>query len=457
MKFDLVIREGTVASPTGCVQADIGISDGKIVALADRIDRREADAAEVVNAAGKLVLPGVIDAHTHMEHGSGSDVTVDDFENGSKAAAAGGVTTFMDFVIQKEGRSIAESFALRNGSASRKSVIDYSFHIALMDVNEDIIAEIPSAVRDISSSFKVFMTYRKLGFMLDDDTLLRVMDVAGGCGGMVIVHAENDAMVEHLTDKCLRENKLAPIYHAESRPNVVEAEAVHRVIQFSRVTGCPVFVFHVSSREAMHHVREARSQGLPIQAETNPHYLLLNRDRYEGPQGENFIMTPPLRSLGDSDELWVALRSGVLQTLSTDHCPYHKRHKAGGKTDFTNVSPGIPGIELLLPLIYSEGVRKGRISIERMVQLLCSEPARIFGLAPAKGSIQIGADADIAILNPEEQWTVDPQTLLMNSDYSPFEGFSLTGKVEATLSRGRVVFRDGRILAEPGSGRYLYR
>ena len=454
MKLDLVIREGTVASSNGCFRADIGISDGKIVALAERI---EEESAEVLNAAGKLLLPGVIDVHTHMEHGSGSDVTVDDFENGSKAAAAGGVTTFMDFVIQKEGRSIAESFALRNGSASRKSVIDYSFHIALMDVNEDIIAEIPSAIRDISSSFKVFMTYRKLGFMLDDDTMLRIMDVVGHSGGMVIVHAENDAMVEYLTDKCLRENKRTPIYHAESRPNVVEAEAVNRVIQFSRVTGCPLFVFHVSSREAMHHVREARSQGLEIQAETNPHYLLLNRDRYEGPDGQNFIMTPPLRSVSDSEELWVAVRTGVLQLLSTDHCPYHKRHKVGGKTDFTNVSPGIPGIELLLPLVYSEGVRGGRISIERMVQLLSSEPARVFGLGPAKGSISIGADADVVVFNPEEQWTVDSASLFMNSDYSPFEGFSLTGKVETTISRGRVVFRDGKILAKPGSGRYLYR
>ncbi len=454
MKYDLVIRGGTVASSIGCFRADVGITHGKIAALADRID---AESAEVLKADGKLVLPGVIDVHTHMEHGSGSDVTVDDFENGSKAAAAGGVTTFMDFVIQKEGRSIAESFALRNASASRKSVIDYSFHIALMDVNEEIIAEIPTAVREISSSFKVFMTYRKLGFMLDDDTLLRVMDTVGNCGGMVIVHAENDAMVEYLTEKHLRENKRAPIYHAESRPNLVEAEAVNRVIQFSTVTGCPVFVFHVSSREAMHHVREARSRGLKIQAETNPHYLLLNSDRYEGPEGQNYIMTPPLRSVRDSEELWLAVRTGVLQLLSTDHCPYHKRHKAGGKTDFTNVSPGIPGIELLLPLIYSEGVRKGRISIERMVQVLSAEPARVFGLQPAKGAISIGADADLVLLDPEEQWTVDPQSLFMSSDYSPFEGLTLTGKVEKTLSRGRVVFSHGEILVEPGTGRYLFR
>ena len=454
MKYDLVIRGGTVVNASGSFTADIGVSAGKVAALEERI---ESGGQRILEAGGRLVLPGAIDVHTHMEHGAGNTVTVDDFESGSKAAAAGGVTTFMDFIVQAEGRSIAESFKLRNDSAKKKSVIDYAFHIALMDVSEKIIGEIPEAIKGISSSFKLFMTYRKLGFMVDDDTLLKVMEAVGRSGGMVIVHAENDSIVEFLTDKCLREGKTSPIYHAESRPELAEAEAVNRVVQFSRITDCPVYVFHISSKEAMRVVRQARGEGLKIQGETNPHYLLLTRECYERPDGQNFIMTPPLRTEQDNEELWTALRTGVLEVISTDHCPYHKEHKIGGRVNFTDVAPGIPGIELLLPLVHSEGVRKGRIAVEKMVDLLCRQPARLFRLAPAKGSISVGADADIVVFDPEKQWTVDPNALFMRSDYSPFEGFTVTGKVDTTISRGRVIFENGEISAEPGSGRYLRR
>lgn len=454
MSYDLVIKNGTIVNSNGSFLGDIGVVDGKIAALKESIS---SESSQLLDATNRLVFPGIIDAHTHMEHGSGDDTTVDDFERGSKAAACGGVTTFMDFIIQRDKRSIEESFALRNTSAKRKAVIDYSFHIALMDVDERILEEIPQAIANISSSFKLFMTYRKLGFMVSDDMLLRVMAKAADQGGMIGVHGENDSIVEYLQEKHIKENKTSPIYHAESRPNIAEAEAINRAIAFSKITDCPLYIFHLTTKESLHLVGRAREEGLQVFAETNPHYLLLNKESYTRPDGQNFIMSPPLRSREDCEALWNGIYTGHISVLSTDHCPYHKQHKIGGREDFRKVSPGIPGIELLLPLTYSEGVAKGRISLEKMVDLLCYQPAATFGLTPAKGSISVGSHADLVLFDPEKRWSVDPKRLMMKSDYSPYEGFAITGRVEKTISRGRVVFDGQDIVAEPGFGQYLYR
>lgn len=454
MGYDLVIKNGTVVNSNGTFSADIGIVAGKIKTLQDHI---HTEGERVLEAKNKYIFPGIIDVHTHLEHGSGDDVTVDDFESGSKAAAAGGITTFMDFIIQNHQRSIEESFQLRNQSAQNKSVIDYSFHIALMDVNQDILQEIPWAILNISSSFKLFLTYRKLGFMVNDDTLLQVMDTVAHNGGIIGVHGENDAMIEFLTDKYMKKKTNSPLYHARSRPDIAEAEAIHRVIQFSRITSCPVYIFHLSTKKALDIVLQARYEGLNIFVETNPHYLLLNEKVYQQEDGQNYIMSPPLRTEEDNEALWNGIRAGGIQVLSTDHCPYHKRHKEGGQRDFTAVSPGIPGIELLLPLIYSQGVLTERISLEKMVELLSSRPAEIFGLTPEKGSISIGSHADLVIFDPHKTWSVDSGNLLMTSDYSPYDGFTITGQVETTICRGEMVYGEKKTRGLPGFGRYLYR
>lgn len=453
MMYDLIIRQGELVTPTGSYRADIGINGEKISTIKDKI---EETGKKEIKARGFLVLPGIIDVHTHMEHDGGTHLTVDDFASGSKAAAAGGITTFIDFAQQQNGNSALKTYVERKKAAAEKAYIDFSLHCALMDVDEKIIEEIPRVIEEASPTFKLFMTYRKQGFMVEDDVLLSVMEEVAKHGGLVGVHAENDFIIEHLQAKFASEGKKSPIYHAFSRPNIAEEEAVKRAILFARYTDCSLYIFHLTTKEALAAVREAQQEGIKVLAETNPHYLLLTEELYRQKDGQNYIMSPPLRTAADNAVLWQGIKNDIIKVVSTDHCPFNLEQKKEGKEDFRNVSPGIPGIELLLPLMYSEGVKKGRISKEKLVEILSYNPAQIMGLL-SKGNITVGLDADLVIFDPEQEWTVDATKLYMKSDYSPYDNLKINGIPKTTILRGNIIYDQGQIIGKKGQGKFIKR
>lgn len=452
--FDLLIKNGLVVTPLRTFRADLGIKNGKIAAIADKI---EQPAAEVVDAAGKYVLPGIIDVHTHIDHWGGGAKTNDDFYTGSIAAAYGGVTTFLDFAMQKKGESVTTAIKRRRAAADGQVVIDYSLHANLTDLNEESFAALASIIDEGYSSFKLFMTYRKAGFIVEDGTLFALMAEMSTKGGLVGIHAENDGICEYLTEKLVKEGKLSPENHAVSRPDLAEAECISRAIMLAEATNSPLYVFHLSSKKGLDLIRQARSKGIPVYAETCPHYLTLTAEQYKGPEGQNYIMTPPLRRQEDIDALWNGIRKRDIQVVSSDHCSFNTAQKAVGKSCFRDVTPGIPGTETLLPVLYAEGVGKGRITLNQLVELLAHNPAKIFGLAPEKGLISIGNEADLVIFDPHKEVVLSKDTIHMATDFTPYEGMKVKGYPVATIARGKYVIKDGSFVGTRGYGRFIKR
>lgn len=457
--MSILIKGGLVVTSAESYLADVLVEGEKITQVGTDLNCR---ADEVVDATGKYVLPGAIDPHTHLCMPFMGTFAQDDYQSGTIAAACGGVTTVIDFQLQKAGESIRAGLDRKMALADGKVVVDYSLHPAITDPRPEVVAEVRAAIEDYGTpSFKVFMVY---DFRVDDATLIKLLEETRKYGGLVQVHAENPHMIQHMNEKLEREGKLAPYYHAVSRPNIAEEEAIARAARMVELTGSRLYIVHLSSREGLEQVKAFRSRGVDIFAETCPQYLLLDEDRYKEPDfnGAKYVMSPPLRTRESNEALWAGLRSGAVQVLSTDHCPFDFKGKKDmfGKDDYKKIPNGAPGIETMLPLLHSEGVVKGRLSLEKMVDVLSTSTARMFGLKD-KGAIAAGKDADIVVFDPKQRFTISQGKLHMNIDYTPYEGFEVTGMPQLVYSRGKkVAVWNGEQLdfvGQVGHGRFIKR
>lgn len=452
-----LIKNGTMFTGSDTVDADILVKDGKISLIGSDL---KVEPSQIIDASGKYVLPGAIDVHTHLDMPFAGTVTSDDFYTGTLAAAAGGTTCVIDFCIQRKGQSLRKALEEWHAKAEGKAVIDYAFHVAISDVNEGILAEMPHLIKEEGvSSFKCFMAYKN-ALMVDDEKLFRVLLQAKESGALVGVHAENGDVIDFLARKMVADGKTDPIYHALSRPAECESEATGRAISLARMAQAPLYIFHLSARQALERVREARREGLPVYAETCPHYLFLTEDLLKEPdfEGAKYVMSPPLRSKDHQEPLWHALITGDLQVVATDHGAFNfKGQKNMGRGDFTKIPNGVPGIQERLLLIYNGGVLARGMTLNRMVELLATNPAKLFGLYPRKGTLSIGSDADIVILDPNGQSKFSAPLLKANVDYTAYEGLVLRGKVDTVLSRGVVVVKGDDFVGQAGKGRYIKR
>jgi dihydropyrimidinase len=451
-----LIKNGQVVTAVDNYFADLLVEDGKVALIGRRLDM-EADL--VIDASRKMVIPGGIDPHTHMELPFGGTSSSDDFRTGTIAAAHGGTTTIIDFAVQYHGQSLTEAVDNWHGKAEGKAAIDYGFHLITTDLPDERVPEMRRLINEGVMSFKLFMAYPGV-FLVDDATIFRAMRAAGDAGGLICMHAENGIVINEIIKHALAEGKTAPKYHALTRPTKAEAEGVHRAIAIAEMAGSPVYIVHLSCSDALEEVREARDIGIPAYAETCPQYLFLDYSYYEqeGFEGAKYVMTPPLREKWNQEKLWQGLQGNDLQVISTDHCPFcFKEQKELGRDDFTKIPNGGPGVEHRMSLIYNGGVAGGRISLNRFVELTSTAAAKLFGLFPRKGTIAIGSDADIVIFDPEEEQTISAATHHMNVDYSAYEGMKVRGVTKTVLSRGRVVIEDGNFVGRAGDGEFLKR
>jgi dihydropyrimidinase len=457
MSFDTIIRNGSVVTATDTYLADIAIADGKIAAIGK--DLPTQNSSHVLDAAGKLVLPGGIDVHTHLDMPFGGTTSADDFETGTRAAAFGGTTTLIDFAIQYKGQPLRQAFDTWMGKASNKAVCDYAFHCIVTDVSGGQLSEMNDLVHEGVTSFKLFMAYPGV-FMLDDGSIFKALQTTSKNGGMVCMHAENGSAIDVIVQQALAEGKRAPKYHALTRPTTAEAEATARAIALAEMAGAPIYIVHLSCNDALEKVREARDRGLPVYAETCPQYLYLSIENFDAPgfEGAKYVFTPPLREKWHQEKLWNGLKCDHLQVVSTDHCPFcFKEQKEMGRDDFTKIPNGGPGVEHRMSLIYSGGVASGRFSANRFVELVSTAPAKLFGLYPRKGTIGVGSDADLVIFDPKRKHTISAKTHHMRVDYSMFEGIQVTGMPDIVLSRGKVVVDQDKFLGRAGQGEFLKR
>lgn len=455
--FDLTIRNGVLSTASETFRADIGITGGRIAALAERLQPGKAD----IDADGRWVLPGGVDSHTHIEQRSSSGVMcADDFASGTTSAAFGGTTTIMSFAAQHRGDSLTDVVADYHARAAGKAVIDYAFHLIISDPRPEVLdGELPALIAGGIRSFKVYMTYDKL--KLDDGQLLEVMAVAQRERAMVMVHAENHEVIQWIARRLLDRGHRAPRFHTVAHAPVAEGEATHRVIALSTLLDQPLLVVHVSDPTAIGHIRAAQTLGVRVHGETCPQYLFLTAEDTDKPgmDGAMWCCSPPPRDAAAQEAVWRGLQNGTLQLFSSDHAPY--RFDASGKlplgadTTFKEMANGVPGIELRLPLLFSEGVMAGRITVNEFVALTATNHARMYGLHPRKGTLAVGSDADIALWDPDRRTTVDWSMLHDNVGYTPYAGRELRGWPVTVIRRGEVIVDAGRLHAQPGSGRYL--
>ena len=454
-----LIRNGHIVTAVDSYTADILI-DGATVALIGKDLEKIAGALDkTIDATHKLVIPGGIDPHTHMDLPFGGTSSSDDFETGTRAAAVGGTTTIIDFAVQYHGQSLNEALDVWFAKAEGKAAIDYGFHMIVTDLPDHRLPELKSLIDQGVSSFKMFMAYPGI-FLVDDGTIFKAMTAAGEAGGLICMHAENGVVIDVLVKRALAEGKTAPKYHALTRPTRAEAEGVHRAIAIAEMAHSPVYIVHLSCYDALREVQAARDMGLPAFAETCPQYLFLDYSYYEqeGFEGAKYVMTPPLRDQSNQEQLWKGLRGNDLQVISTDHCPFcFKEQKELGRDDFTKIPNGGPGVEHRMSLIYDGGVVQKRISLNRFVELTSTAAAKIFGLFPKKGTIAVGTDADIVIFDPNREQTISAKTHHMRVDYSAYEGRKVQGIVETVLSRGKVVVENGAVTGKAGDGQFLRR
>jgi dihydropyrimidinase len=453
----LLIRNGTVVSARDTFAADVLIEGETITAVRPGIAVEPG--LEVVDASGMLLLPGGVDAHTHLDMPFGGTTSSDDFETGTRAAAIGGTTTIIDFAIQARGTRMRDALDIWWKKAESKACIDYGLHMIVTDLPEAGLEDMDDLVREGVSSFKLFMAYPNV-LMVDDATIFRALQQTSKNGALICMHAENGSVIDVIIRRALSEGKTAPIYHALTRPTVAEAEAVHRAIAMAEIAGVPVYIVHLSSEDALNQVREARDRGLPAFAETCPQYLLLSLDDMKRPgfEAAKYVFTPPLREKENLPKLWEGLKSDHLQVVSTDHCPFcFEDQKALGKDDFTKIPNGGPGIENRLQVLHHYGVGAGKISLNRLVEITSTAPARIFGLYPKKGAIEPGSDADIVIWDPDAEHVISAKTHHMRVDYSMFEGFRVRGNAAKVLARGEWIVDGGEYIGRAGRGAYLRR
>lgn len=458
-EYDLTLRKGTLVTENGTLLADLAVKDGRIAAIDAGLPAGTLD----IDVAGRLVLPGGIDSHCHIEQRSGMGMmAADDFYTGTVSAAFGGTTTIIPFAAQHRGTTVADTLLDYHARAAAKAVVDYGFHLIVGDPTEKVLAdELPAAIRAGITSFKVYTTYD--AWRLSDAQILDLLVLAGREGALVMVHAENDDMIRWIAKRLLERGHVAPKFHGVAHDALAESEATHRIIALSRLLDVPVLIVHVSSVEAARTIRAAQMLGANIHAETCPQYVTLDAADMERPgvEGAKWCCSPPLRDAAAREAIWNGLADGTFGLFSSDHAPY--RFDASGKiprgdaTTFKEMANGLPGIELRLPILFSEGVRKSRITLSQFVALGSANHARMYGLWPRKGTIAIGSDADLAVWNPDLERRVAHSMLHDATGYTPWEGRSLTGWPETVILRGRVVVRDGQLLAERGTGKFVVR
>jgi dihydropyrimidinase len=451
-----VIKNGRVVTAVDDYTADILIEDGTIAMIAKTID---VDADRVIDAKGRLVIPGGIDPHTHMELPFGGTSASDTFETGTRAAAFGGTTTIIDFAVQYKGQSLQEAIDAWHAKADGKTAIDYGFHLICTDLPDQRLGEMRRMIDQGVSSFKLFMAYPGV-FLVDDGTIYKAMRMAGENGGLICMHAENGVVIDVIVKEALARGETAPKYHALTRPTKAEAEGVHRAIALAEIANTAVYIVHLSCDDALQEVTRARDMGVPAFAETCPQYLFLDYSVYEQPgfEGAKYVMTPPIRDKANQEKLWRGLQFNDLQVVSTDHCPFcFKEQKELGRDDFSKIPNGGPGVENRMSLVYNGGVASGRISVNRFVEIVSTNAAKIFGLFPKKGTIAVGSDADIVIFDPNEEFTISAKTHHMNVDYSCYEGWKVKGATKTVLARGEVVIDEGKYVGRAGQGSFLKR
>jgi dihydropyrimidinase len=453
----LLIENGTVVTAERTFAASVLIEGESISEVRAGID---AAGHTVVNASGLLILPGGIDAHTHLDMPFGGTTSADDFETGTRAAAIGGTTTIVDFAIQARGTKMRTALDTWWKKASGKACIDYGLHMIVTDLGTSGLEDMDDMVREGVASFKLFMAYPNV-LMVDDATIFKALQQTAKNGALICMHAENGSVIDVIVQQALAEGKTAPIYHALTRPTAAEAEAVLRAIAMAEMAGAPVYIVHLSSEDALNQVREARDRGLPAFAETCPQYLLLSLEEtmnHNSFEDAKWVFTPPLREKKNQPKLWDGLKNDHLQVVSTDHCPFcFADQKILGINDFTKIPNGGPGIENRMQLIHHHGVNSGKLSLNRFVEITSTAPARIFGMYPKKGTIAAGSDADLVLWDPNAEHTISAATHNMRCDYSMFEGFKVRGNAKQVYSRGELIVENGKYLGKVGRGAYLRR
>ncbi|MBK9203590.1 MAG: dihydropyrimidinase [Candidatus Obscuribacter sp.] len=452
-----LIKNGRIVTAVDDYHGDILI-DGERISVIGECLEMEAD--QVIDAEGLLVIPGGIDAHTHMDMPFGGTTSADNFETGTRAAAHGGTTTIIDFAIQNKGQSLYEALDTWHAKAAGKAAIDYGFHMITTDMPRERLSEMKKLIdQEGVTSFKLFMAYPGV-LLVDDATIFRAMVTAGEQGGLICMHAENGVVINEIVQYALEQGCTAPKFHALTRPTKAEAEGVNRAIALAEMAGSPVYIVHLSCYDALKKIKEARDEGIPAFAETCPQYLFLDisHNERENFEGAKYVMTPPLREKWNQEELWTGLRMNDLQTVSTDHCPFcFANQKQLGKDDFSKIPNGGPGVENRMSLIYTGGVVQGRINLNRFVEITSTSAAKIFGLFPRKGTIAVGSDADIVLFDPDKKWTISAKNHHMNVDYNCYEGMNVQGDARYVFSRGKLVIDKGQYLGKMGDGSYLKR
>ncbi|MFD2934527.1 dihydropyrimidinase [Spirosoma flavum] len=453
--MSILIKNGRIITAADEYVADIFIEGETISAIGKNLS---VQADTTIDATGKLVFPGGIDPHVHLDMPFMGTFSSDTHETGTRAALYGGTTTVIDFVLQKQGHSLKEALAEWNSRANGTTVGDYSFHMAVTDFNENTRAEIKEMVENEGiTSFKTFMAY-KGALMIDDSQMIGLMQEVKKQGGMVTVHATNGDVIDYLVAKHKSEGKLTPLYHYLSQPEVTESEASSRFADMTDYTGCPGYIVHMTCEGALNAVRNATRRNQKVFVETCIQYLILDASLYgDDFDGAKWVMSPPLREKKDQQTLWAGINQGLVQVVATDHCPFMWEQKLMGKDDFSKIPNGHPAIENRMELLYSEGVHKGKITLNKYVEVACTNPAKIFGMFPRKGTIAVGSDADIVVFDPNETHTLSAKTHHMNVDYSGYEGREVTGKVKTVLLRGKVAIDDDKCLVDRGYGQFIRR
>ncbi|HZV74979.1 MAG TPA: dihydropyrimidinase [Conexibacter sp.] len=456
---DLDLVGGTVVTADGSFRADVAVRDGRVAALGLDLDL-PSGGAEVVDVSGRLVMPGFIDAHTHMDMPFGGTVTADDWDTGTRAALAGGTTTIVDFALQEPGRGLGDAVEAWHGKAAPKTRIDYGLHVAITDLTDAVKREISDLPARGVCTVKLFMAYKGTSLFTADEDLFEVLQLSPSAGVLVMVHAENGDVIAKLQEQALARGDVEPIWHARTRPADVEAEATDRAIRLAEIADAPLAVVHVTCAGALDAIRRAHERGRPVYGETCPQYLVL--DEYElareGFEGAKFVCSPPLRDARNQEPLWGGLRTGDLVLVGSDHCSFDLAgQKELGRGDFTKIPNGMPGAEERPFVLWTHGVGEGRISPELFVAALSTNQARVHGMYPRKGAIAPGADADLVVWDPGLAVLATQVNRHGNVDYTPYEGMAFTGGPERVYVRGRLAFHDGQVLAEPGSGAFVER
>jgi dihydropyrimidinase len=447
--MDFIIKNGTVITASDTYVADVAVKDGKVVMIGQGL---KADGAKVYDASGKYVLPGAIDAHTHLQMPFGGTTSADSYEGGTRAAACGGVTTVFDFVIQRKGQGLIEAVEGRRALCDPQACVDYAFHTAITDLTPAVLEEFGASAEYGVPSFKLFMVYKKEGLMVDDGVLAAALEKSKETGTMVAVHAENPDLIDRRIEKFLAEGKTSAWYHYESRPEFVEAEADKRAIHWAKAFNAPLYIVHLANAEGMNEVTKARDEGYAIYAETCPQYLHFTNEVYKREDGRNWVCSPPIKGKESQDALWAGIKRGDIDTVATDHCPFQSYEKDWGKDNFTKIPNGCMGIENLYPYMLSEA-NKGRITFNKAVEVCSANVAKIFGCAPEKGTVAVGAD--LVIYDPNKNFVISKDNMHSDVDHTIWEGVEVKGYPVMTFSRGKLVFDNGEFVGQPGWGNFV--